>query len=302
MIHAHFTWPSGYAGVLLKLKYKIPLITTFHGDDVRIPITNYFLSFDNDLLKRAMEFVFHNSNILITHHEELYDLVLTNYQNLQSKLLLIYKGIDLKRFDPYSEELNKKMMKMRESLAIDDDKFIVLFLARLDWDKDPETFVRAANILKYEEDIIFLLVGDGKLKKVIEEYKQKRELNNTLIIGSRSDTEIWYAMCDVFCALSPVENIWSTTLQEALCMGKACIVTKAGYTTRILKHLVDAYLIEPKDPNGLAKAILTLKQKNELRERLEKQALHKWRPKFDINSTIKNLLDVYLKVLDKTER
>ena len=32
LIHAHFTWPSGYAGAILKRKFVTPLVFTVHED------------------------------------------------------------------------------------------------------------------------------------------------------------------------------------------------------------------------------------------------------------------------------
>jgi len=41
LIHAHFTWPSGYAGALLRKMLKVPLIITAHGFDVyEVPFQN----------------------------------------------------------------------------------------------------------------------------------------------------------------------------------------------------------------------------------------------------------------------
>ena len=279
LIHAHFTWPSGYAGVKLKEKCKKPLIITAHGDDVRIPLTNYIKSFDNTYLKRILDITIKEADIILVHHEELRDLLLSNYSGLKHKIYFTYKGIDLKRFDPFSEKILRKAREYKEKLSLS-DKFIVLFLARIDWDKDPETFARAAVILRNELDIVFLMIGSGKLENKIRKLKAKNNLKNLLILGKRSDTEIWYALSDVFCALSPIENIWSTTLQEAFCMGKPSIVTKSGYTSKILTHLHDAYLIPPKDPNTLANAIIELKSEKKLREKLSKNTL-KWREKFD---------------------
>ncbi|MCO5381288.1 MAG: glycosyltransferase [Methanosarcina barkeri] len=35
IIHAHFTWPSGYIGVKLKSKYNVPVVITLHANSER---------------------------------------------------------------------------------------------------------------------------------------------------------------------------------------------------------------------------------------------------------------------------
>ncbi|HII67649.1 MAG TPA: glycosyltransferase family 4 protein [Thermococcaceae archaeon] len=291
LIHAHFTWPSGYASILLKQKIKVPVIVTAHGNDVRIPLTNYIQSFDNAFLRLKLNEVVENADVILTHHEELRDLLLSSYPQLRHKVRFIYKGINLKRFNPFSKELKRQATEMRKSLRID-DKFVVLFLARLDWDKDPLTFVEAAKLLREHEEITFLIVGGGSLFKKCVKEKTKHDLKNLYIIGPRNDTEVWYALADVFVALSPVENIWSTTLQEALVVGLPAIVTSAGYTPKILRDNVDVLMIPPKNPKALAEAIMRLLKDEGLKERLSQNAI-KWRNQFDNSKITKEILNIY---------
>jgi len=295
LIYTHFTWPSGYAGVKLKEKYKKPLIVTPHGDDIRIPLTNHINSFDNYYLKKMLDMTIKEADIILVHHEELRDLLFFHYPIFQYKIYFTYKGINLKRFDPFSKKILEKAIEYRKKLDLI-DKFIVLFLARIDKDKDPETFVKAAEILRNENDTAFLMIGSGKLENKIKKLKLKNNIYNLFVLGKKSDTEVWYALSNVFCALSPVENIWSTTLQEAFCMGKPSIVTKSGYTSKILTHLYDAYLIPPKDPSALANAIIELKSEKKLRERLSRNAL-KWREKFDYSKIIKKIISILNEIL-----
>ncbi len=291
LIHAHFTWPSGYAGVKLAEKFDISVVVTAHGNDIRIPLTNYLQSFDNVFLREKLDYVIESVDLLLTHHEELFDLIIKSYPKHKSKIRFLYKGISLEKFNPFSSILKLKTKEIRTSLGLG-DKFVVLFLARIDWDKDPLTFVETSKILRDQKDVAFIMVGDGKLRKECLKLKEKYQLDNLHIIGKRSDTEIWYALADVFVALSPVENIWSTTLQEAFCMGLPSIATNVGYTSKILKHAKDVFLIPPKNPQALANAILKLKTDSSLREQLSRNAL-KWREIFDNKHIAKEIVGIY---------
>ena len=295
IIHAHFTWPSGYAAVKLGKEFKVPVVVTAHGDDVRIPLTDYIRSFDNSFLRKMLDVTVSNAGLIVTHHEELFDLLIEHYTSVFHKIKFVYKGIDVRRFDPFSCTLKEHASRLKQKLGLQ-NKFVVLFLSRVDWDKGPLVFVEAAKLLKYNPNIAFVMVGSGSLLKKCREIKSKHRLQNLYLLGGRSDTEIWYALSDVFVALSPVENIWSTTLQEAFCMGLPTIATNVGYTSKILRDHIDALLIPPDDPESLADAILRLMNDQELRERLSKNAL-KWREKFDIATTITEILKLYGTIL-----
>ena len=295
LIHAHFTWPSGYAGIKLGEEFDTPVVVTAHGDDVRIPLTNYLQSFDNTFLRLKLDEVIKEADVILTHHEELRDLLLSSYPQLRHKIKFIYKGINLERFNPFNRELKRRAAEMRKSLGIG-NRFVVLFLSRVDWDKDPLTFVETAKLLRKNEEIAFIMVGGGALLRRCIKEKTKYGLENLYIIGPRSDTEVWYALSNAFVALSPVENIWSTTLQEALAMGLPSIVTSVGYTPRILKDQIDVLMIPPKNPKALEEAILKLWKDKEFRERLSQNAL-KWRNQFDNSKIVKEILKIYEEVV-----
>ncbi len=293
IIHGHFIWPSGFVSMRLSEEYNVPFIVTVHGGDIRDPLTNCNKQVKwNQFLKKKVDEVVTKANVIISPHEELRDLLIKEYgKSVKHKIKLVYKGINLNKFS-MNEEVMTKVNKIKKDLQLN-NKFIVLFLARFDWDKDPLTFVKAAELLKKERDIYFIMVGGGKYTKKINRIINQKRIRNIKIIGPRNDPEVWYALADVFCAISPQENIWSTTLQEALSMGKACIVTNSGYTTKILKHGKDAYIIKRKNANDLKEAILKLKADSNLKRKLEQRGYSFWRKKFDDKKTSRKLLKIY---------
>lgn len=60
LIHAHFTWPSGYAAVRLGKKFNVPAVVTAHGYDV------YDLPFRNERWKKLIRHVLSSSDYVIT--------------------------------------------------------------------------------------------------------------------------------------------------------------------------------------------------------------------------------------------
>lgn len=138
----------------------------------------------------------------------------------------------------------------------------ILFVGRLVDFKDPVTFIKAAQLLAYHQ---FILAGDGELMK--ECMSLAEGFSNISLLGwvKHEDVNALMDEADIFCQLSPYENIWASTLISAMKHKKAIVCTDAGTTKSFLKDYIHALLIPPRDHIALAKAITRLSVDNELR-------------------------------------
>lgn len=151
----------------------------------------------------------------------------------------------------------------------------MLFVGRLVDFKDPITFVKAARLLSNsmaETPHQFMIAGDGELMKECKELASG--CGNIHLLGWMKQETVNGLMdqADVFCQLSPYENIWAATLISAMKHKKAIVCTNVGYTSTYLKHDYHAILIPPRDPSGLANAITRLSNDSKLRHMLEENA------------------------------
>lgn len=151
----------------------------------------------------------------------------------------------------------------------------VLFAGRLVGFKDPVTFVKAARLLS--QSIIepvhqFVIAGDGELleecRKLAFGYK------NISFLGWVKPEKVNDLMfqADIFCQLSPYENLWASTLISAMKHKKAIICTNVGYTERYLTHKNHVFLIPPNDHVALAEAINILAGDDKMRRMLGENA------------------------------
>jgi len=151
----------------------------------------------------------------------------------------------------------------------------VLFVGRLVDFKDPVTFVKAARLLSQstiEQAYQFVIAGDGGL---LEECRKLAfGYENISILGWVKPEKVNDLMsrADIFCQLSPHENIWATTLISAMKNKKAIICTNVGYTGTYLTHKYDVFLIPPNNHVALAEAINILANDAELRHMLGENA------------------------------
>jgi len=151
----------------------------------------------------------------------------------------------------------------------------ILFAGRLVDFKDPLTFIRAVCTLNQSTsrpDCQFAIAGDGEL---LEECRKLASgCGNILFLGwvKPEKVDVLMADADIFCQLSPFENLWASTLICAMKHRKAIICTDAGYTGSYLKHNYHVFLIPPRNHVALAEAIELLARNDDLRRSLGENA------------------------------
>ena len=109
--------------------------------------------------------------------------------------------------------------------------FQVAFSGRLEKDKNPNLFLEAANILlkKYPE-IIFHIMGEGRLSSYIQSKISNNQLKNIIFHGfHHSPTEI-LADTSLFVSIQTTNNYPSQSVLEAMGCGNAVIASDVGDT------------------------------------------------------------------------
>lgn len=159
----------------------------------------------------------------------------------------------------------------------------IIFAARLIDFKDPITFVRASLVLPQHD---FVVAGDGKLLNEC----RKMAGRNVTFLGwvPQSVVNENMTIADVFCQLSPVENIWSSSMILAMKIKKAMVCTNVGYTNRFLENGVHALLIPARNEIALANALVRL-ENEELRQTLGMNAYQCYRNALEITGIIKQI-------------
>lgn len=284
IIHSHFTWPCGYIWVKLKEIYHKFLVITWHGTDIRNA-----LKWNNLLMKNKLDYVLKKSDKIHTNHEELYDLLMKNYHKFRNKIIFTYKWINIDKFDKKNKKILKKWKSLISKLWIN-GKFNVLFIWNLNDFKDPMTFLSTAKLLREHNNFTFLIAWGWYLKEKVEEYVKFNKLSNVKILWERNDTNVLYSISNVFCAMSPYENIWSTTIQEAFCIWIPCIITNAWYTSKILHDKKDCLIVSAENPNETANKILEVYTNFQLVNEITNN-LVEWRNRFDSNNLSKENYD-----------
>jgi teichuronic acid biosynthesis glycosyltransferase TuaC len=281
VLHAHMVYPDGFAAALIcsLSGLRIPTCITAHGSDVRLYGKRAATAYQ-------VRFATHRAEAVVTAHPEIAGLL----RKLgRDDAVVIPNGIDLAEF------ASEEKRAAREELSLPEDAQIVTFVANLNWFKDPAAFVRAMPIvLKALPQVRALVVGNGPLRGELERIVAEMRIEECVsFLGYRQDVPRILAASDVFVATSPIENIWSTTILEAMASRLPCVVTDAGTTGQHLAHGVNAYFVEPRNPASIGNGIVAVLENAALAAEIGERGRRMMEERFDVNQSAERLITLY---------
>lgn len=280
LIHAHFAWSAGYAGVKIKEKYNKPLIVTGHGYDI------------NDLPQRSKKFKEEITNVFKSA-----DKVLTVSEENSNSL----KGMgitDVKVFpNGYAKELFhfRDMQKSREKLNLPLDRKIILTIGNLETVKGYEYLVKALDIVRETNpNSLCLHIGAGSLEGQLKELVKERNLDSHIkFLGRIPHNELvrYFGASNFFVSSSLSEGN-PTVMFESLGCGKAFIGTKVGGVPEIISSDAYGFLCNPADEKALAGNILKA-----LNTDWDSEKILEYSKQFSWENICKNIMQVYEEAL-----
>ena len=179
-----------------------------------------------------------------------------------SKLQVIYNGIDL-------EEIEKTAPMSRAQLGIPEDTFVVGMVGRLSKQKAPDTFVKAAKLIKEKiPNAFFLMVGDGELRGQIEGLINQYDLGSSFLITGWVDNPTAYMkIMDIGMLLSRWEG-FGLVLPEYMACGVPIVATNVDAIPNIIKDGVNGMLVNKDDYDDAANKIWKLYMDINRREKI----------------------------------
>ena len=142
------------------------------------------------------------------------------FENLPFQI--VKNAVDTKQYI-FSQEIRKKM---RDKLGVLENQTIIGNVARFDYQKNHKFLLQIfAEYKKYDPSSILVLIGDGPLKKVIENQVEQLELKDSVIfLGVRNDVNKLLNAFDLFVLPSKSEGL-GIVLIEAQINGLQCIAS-----------------------------------------------------------------------------
>jgi len=146
------------------------------------------------------------------------------------------------------------------ALTLEPGVMRVGMIARMnDRAKNHALFLRAsASVADRFPRAEFVLVGDGPLRKELEELARQLDIGSqTRFLGDRSDITSVLAALDVVVSPSRSESL-SNAILEAMAAGRPVVASRVGGNPELVRDRETGLLVSPDDENALANAIGTM--------------------------------------------
>ena len=170
------------------------------------------------------------------------------------KFALIYNGIEL---EEYRQCVNEQ--QVRSELGLDPDCKLVGMIARLDKQKNPLDFIRAAAIVaKTYSKVQFVFVGDGPLRLECERLINELNLRDKIILlGYREDV----ARILSILTITAMSSLWEglpLVFLESMSAGKPIVANDVDGASEVVVDGETGFLVPPHEPGEMAERILFL--------------------------------------------
>lgn len=201
--------------------------------------------------------------------------------------------------EPFVPPPEAEVARLRAALGIPSGVLVVLCAGRMSKEKGHADLIRAiAVVAQGRETPPFRLVvaGDGPERGSIERTcAALGVLENVILTGFQPDLRVYYKMADMVALPSHSEGS-PNVLLEAMAAGLPVAATRVGGVPEIAGHEENALLVEPRDPEAMAAALVRLLRDEDLRKRLG-AAARTVTSTYAPEAYCRGLLDIYRQVL-----
>lgn len=167
--------------------------------------------------------------------------------------------------------------------------FVVMFAGNIGAAQDFETILAAAQLLRDHKDIHFVIIGDGRMRRWVEEQVANLGLDETVHLLGRHPVEAmagFFSLADAMLVTLKKEPIFSLTIpakiQSYLACGRPILAALDGEGARIIEEAAAGFACPTEDPAALAAAVLKMRATpHEQRMEMGRNGLRYYRDNFD---------------------
>lgn len=285
LIHAHYGF-NGLYMLPIAQKLEIPLITTFHGNDISLYL-------NKKSYVKSLKSLFNYPNSYQIGVSDLFKKRLIKLGSKEERTLKHYIGVNLSDF--YFNLRTDKKNKPIKFLQISN------FVNK----KGHEFTIKAFNIFSQNHNNVSLILGgDGpnlnKSKKLVERLNIK---NRVIFLGRVNPLNVQKYMqdCDIFIHNSVTGKDGSqegipTVIMEAMASGMPILSTRHSGIPELVKDGINGYLSEERNINDYVQSMNKIIESN--LEKMSKASYKIVKEQFNLTEQNKLLYDIYKNILN----
>jgi glycosyltransferase involved in cell wall biosynthesis len=277
IVHSHGKGAGIYSRFLKILNPKLKVIHTLHGFHIQeygILKKNIYIYIEKFLT------LFTDKFINVSNGEKTVCLSYKIFENEQSKV--IYNGI---------KPIN--LIKNAKKKINLENKIIITTISRFDYPKNMFLTYEIAKKFKNNKNILFLWLGDGNDKLILEQ-KAKKENVNIIFTGFTKDIPLYLSATDIYLSTSRWEGL-PYALIEAQSLGLPIVATNVVGNNEVVINNKNGFLFE--SVNEACDCISKLIINNFLYNSFSKNAKQNFMDKFAIRIMINKTNNIYKEYL-----
>lgn len=287
IVHARSRAPA-WSGYWAAKKAGCHFITTFHG----------FYS-TKGLFKKCYNSVMTKGEKTIAISEFIAEHIKKNYHPNPENIAIIYRGVDLKHFDP-SQITDDNIAEVKKKWQIHENNPIIFLPGRITRWKGQDFLIRAINELK---DLKFYCVIAGDYSDHKTYYNELLNLAKKMgleekmrIVEHIEDIPTAYAASDIVVSASLEPEAFGRVAIEAQAMGKPIIATNIGGSRETIIDGKTGKLVDKNNIEDMAEALRYYLQATD-KEKIAKNNRDHITNNFSLSSMCNKTISLYNEIL-----
>ncbi len=214
---------------------------------------------------------------------------LIKYENLPPKKIdVIYNGINYHKFN------SSKNSRLKKSLGIDSETFVVGTIAGLDPIRNYILMIQALHIVRkrFPKTCLLFVGDDAEMDWLKAQISALGLSSNVFIVGFKYEPYNYYTVMDIFISTAFSESS-SVTLLEAMAAGKPCIVSEDGGNPEVIQDNINGFVIPIEQKQTFADRIIFLQENRDLRLTMGQESRKRYESEFVVDKMVQSYQNIY---------
>ena len=186
----------------------------------------------------------------------------------EEKITIIKNGVDLELF---RVRRDTEALKKRHGY---DGKFIISYIGTHGLSHALDKVLDSARMLQEQNDILFMLVGEGAEKEHLKQKAKNLNLGNVVFVDQIDKQQLpeYYALADVILVtlrdLPLFRSVIPSKIFEIMAMGRPILISVDGESRKLVEQAKAGIFSEPEKAQMMSDKILYLKENPQVRQTL----------------------------------
>lgn len=284
IVHSVNVWNNCFLGALSGFH---PSLVMPMGSDILLLPRKYFP------IRLITKFTISRADFIIPDCEEVKKILITEYNYPEERVFIFPCGVELDLFHPTADGA-----VIRKHYGWENKKILIM-TRHFDPLYGIEVFINALpKIMSADQDVRAIMIGDGSLKKEIEDLIRKHGIEDKIKLLGRIPREKipkYLNAADIYVS-SSLSDGTSVSLLEAMACGLPVVVSDVAANLEWITDGYNGYIIQRRNTEMLALKILNLFSNLSLQKLMSKRNIEIVKEKADWDRNFNMLQDIYLRL------